>query len=151
MKHLVLTSLMMVVLFVGASSVYACTCANRSAREKFRSADVIFVGEIVEKSFTGQNDFYVYSVQFKVEKYWKGAARRNLKVLFGFDSPGMCGDLPLTEGKRYLIYAKRKKEGLATYIDCGPNRMAEDASDVLKKLNSFWFRMFARFFPYPKF
>lgn len=143
---------MMAALLFGTLSVYACTCAEPSVREKFRRADVIFVGELVGLAFVNPSiTQYVFSIQFIVEKYWKGAAGRELKVLFKFDRPGWCGDLPLTKGERYLIYADQGKEGLNTYVDCGPNRIAKHVPEELKKLDGLRFRMFARLFPYPKF
>jgi hypothetical protein len=152
MKLFVRISLMTAVLIFGALSVYACSCADPSVREKFRWADVVFVGELVEKADAEQNSSeLVHSTRFKVEKSWKGVAARELKILFGFDMPGMCGDLPLNIGERYLIYAYRRKEGLITQVDCGPNRIAENVPDEINKLNGFWFRMFARLYPYPKF
>ena len=152
MKHFVRISCLTAALLCGTLTVYACSCADPSVRQKFRRADAVFLGEIVGKADAEPNAYaYVHLVQFKVEKSWKGAARSGLKILFEFDMPGMCGDLPLTVGEKYLIYADRLKEGLVARIDCGPNRVASDVPDEIRKLDGFLFRMSARLYPYPKF
>lgn len=50
----------------------------------------------------------------------------------------------------HLIYAPLEKGRLLVVTNCGPNRSAEHAAGEIKQLKSFWFRLFARLYPYPK-
>jgi hypothetical protein len=121
-------------------------------REKFRAADSIFVGTLVEMSPanpTGDFPLAANTVKFKVEKRWKGAGKPEVTAIANYDQPGWCGDLNLTVGERYLIYADRVKGRLLIYTDCGPNRNAKNAAEEIARLNSFKFRFFARLYPYP--
>jgi hypothetical protein len=150
MKLIIRAMLIMFALAIGTSFTYACSCANPSVREKFRNADAVFVGYLLSIKDSNVEEF-PHSIKFRVEKHWKGVAGNNVTVLFAFDNPGWCGDLPLTKGEQYLIYAYHQKEGLVTYIDCGPNRIAQNVPDEMRKLNGFGFRLFARLYPFPKF
>jgi len=129
------------------STAYSCSCNDQSQGEKFRKADVIFLGQITavsEHKPISKDDYFNSSVTFKVEKQWKGSKKSAISVLFGADVPGMCGDMPLVVGQRYLIYAFHEKDELTSYADCGPNVRAEDAKSEIKNLNSSWFRLRSR-------
>ena len=93
---------------------------------------------------------YLYAVTIDVEKRWKGPTKNQIEVAWGFDSPGMCNDLPLVKGERYLIYTKQSEHGYTVNPDCGTNYTAKFHSDEIKKLDNFWFRTSARLFPFPK-
>ena len=135
------------VLVVCSAPVEACSCAEPSQREKFRKADLVFVGEIVEfhylKDVPKDSDF-VQSVNFTVKRQWKGSKQKQINVLLNLDIPGICNDMPLAVGRRYLMYAYREKEGWVSGTDCGPNILESDAVGDIKNLNSFWFRFWAR-------
>jgi len=142
---------MLMAIGLAASSVYSCSCADPSEREKFRKADFVFLGQIVqasERKGISNDDYFINSVDFKVENQWKGSKKSALTVFVSIDIPGMCGDMPLNIGWRYLVYAYRRKEGLVTYADCGPNIQAEFAKPNIKNLNSFSFRLRARTWPF---
>ena len=147
MKTLFHVAIVTGVLVLCASRVHACSCGEPSQREKFRKADVVFLGEIVEFHFLNpilKNSELARSVNFDVKRQWKGSKQKQINVLLTFDIPGMCNDMPLAVGKRYLMYAYREKEGLISVTDCGPNLLESEASDDVKNLNSFWFRLGAR-------
>ena len=128
---------------LSASSVLACSCADPSQRKKFRTADYVFLGTAVRMADSHVQDF-AYAVTFNVERQWKGPKLHEPLVNFTFDSPGMCGDLHLAEGQRFLIYAYRQNHDLISYTDCGPNLQAQYADGEVRHLNKFWFRFFAR-------
>jgi hypothetical protein len=113
------------------SSALSCSCADPSVRNKFRSANSVFIGHVVDMSPFNSDDFPLGTslVKFKVEKQWKGPRRPAIPGIADVDEPGMCSDLNLTVGKRYLIYASSEKGRLRIYTDCGPNRAAEHAED----------------------
>jgi len=152
MRYIVQTALALTLLMFSASIAYSCSCADPSIREKFRAADLVFVGRVIDFKDAPplKDSIFVYSVTLKVEKIWKGTRKPEITVLWAFDRPGWCNDLPLIKDERYLIYTGREKEGYGVYPDCGPNYFAKYHTEEIKKLNGFWFRLFARLFPFPK-
>ena len=140
--------LLILTLFVGnAAEVYPCSCGNPSQREKLRKADYVFLGEVTEIA-DSHLEYFVYAIKFEVEKQWKGPRKAELIVNFDFDNPGWCGDLNLAKGKKFLIYAYRKKEGVVSYTDCSPNLNAEHAVASIKKLDNTMYRFLARVYPF---
>lgn len=142
-----------VFIFFGASISIACTCSDLSVREKVRFTESVFTGELVsfkslEQIFDG---FYTDEAVFRVEKQWKGKKQSQITVLASFDSPGMCGDLPLNVGEKFLIYARKEKGKLVIQRDCPLSSPLSYAGNEIKKLNSFWYRLFAKTYPYPRF
>ena len=134
----------------------ACSCAEFSVRHKFRHSDAVFVGKVVEMGPFGPTKEFplaVYLVRFEVERRWKGARGREVTAVADFDRPGWCGDLNLTVGERYLIYAPREKGRLHVHTDCGPNLDLKwtEAAEEMKRLGSVALRAKARLYPYPKF
>jgi hypothetical protein len=132
----------------------ACSCVEFSVRHKFRYSDAVFVGQVVELTpVEPSKDFplAMYAVRFEVERRWKGAQGREVTAVADYDQRGWCGDLNLTVGERYLIYAPREKGRLHIYTDCGPNLDLKwkEAAEEMKRLDSFWLRMKARLYPYP--
>jgi hypothetical protein len=128
-------------------SVRACSCADPSQREKFRRADVVFLGEIVESTYLNpipKDSEFAQSARFVVKRQWKGPSQKEIRLLLSFDGPGTCGDMPLNVGLQYLVYAFHEKEGLVSYTDCGPNVLASSASADIKNLDRFWFRFWSR-------
>ena len=141
-------------LCLSAREVYACSCADPSVREKFRAADAVFVGKVLEMTPYGPTEDFplaIYLVRFGVERRWKGSVGREVTAVADFDMPNMCGDLKLAVGETFLIYAPREKGRLRVLTDCGPNRNVKYAGEEMKQLGSFWFRSYARLYPYPKF
>ncbi|HEX8283026.1 MAG TPA: hypothetical protein VF588_06710 [Pyrinomonadaceae bacterium] len=141
-------------LSLNAREARACSCADFSVRQKFRGADAVFLGRVVELTPFGPTEDFpaaMYLVRFEVERRWKGDAGREVTAVADVDIPNMCGDLKLAVGESYLIYAPREKGRLHVYGDCGPNRDAKDAGDEMKRLGGFWFRVRARLYPYPEF
>ena len=138
-------------LMFGASAVYACSCADPTVREKFRKSDLIFVGRVIDiRDAPPNSDMFVYSVTLHVEKKWKGATKSNVTVLWAYDRPGWCNDLPLSKGEQYLIYTSTEHGFYGVYPDCGTNYFAKTHGEEIAKLNGFWFRLSARLFPYPR-
>jgi hypothetical protein len=134
-----------------SSSAFACSCADPTVRQKFRTSELVFVGTVTDFKDAPRNDnAFVYSVTLKVERQWKGTRQKEITVLWSLDSPGMCNDLPLIKGERYLIYTSREDNNFAVYPDCGTNYFAKYHAAEIARLNGFWFRFWARLFPYPR-
>ena len=147
MKYVSQIALSVLLVVSLVSTALSCSCADPGQAEKFRKAEVVFLGQITavsEHRPTAKDDYFINSVNFTVEKQWKGSKESALSVLLGIDTPEMCGDMSLIVGQRYLMYAYHEKDELISYADCGPNILAEDAKSDIKNLNSFWFRLRSR-------
>lgn len=165
MKAIFQISTFFILFTFGYLLVYCCSCIDPSQRQRFRAADVVFVGKVVEFNLLTDAEYdelnkvetnkelvdILYRVTFKVEKQWKGKKQTEITALASFDNPGMCNDLDLSVGKRILVYAPREHGHLLIYRDCGPNRNADYAKDEIKRLSNFFFRTYTFFYPYPKF
>lgn len=152
LKRLSQLAFTLAIMLGSAPQALACSCADPSVREKFRAADSVFVGSLIEITPTdtaGDFPSAAHLVKFKVEKRWKGARTSVIVAVANYDRPGWCGDLSLTAGERYLIYADRQEGRFVVQTDCGPNRNVKNAPEEIKRLNGFWFRLFARLHPYP--
>jgi len=152
MKRLLRLGFAIAVILISAPEVFPCSCADPSVREKFRAADSVFLGSLIEINPTNPTEDFPLAanmVKFRVEKRWKGARKPEIVALANYDQPGFCGDLSLMLGERYLVYADREKGQLVIYTDCGPNRNFKYAGKEIERLNGFWFRFFARLYPYP--
>lgn len=139
MKVVAQAILICLILMMRAGEGYACDCAEQTVVKKFNKADAVFVGEIVEVS-SNYGSYFIQSVKFKIEKQWKGKKANEIIVLVGIDIPGMCGDMPLNKGKRYLVYAykDKKEKQLVTHADCGPNIEANHAGREIKLIECFY-------------
>ena len=147
MKRIVIVFLFLTLFIGSAPSVHSCSCVGHSEREKFRKADYVFIGQVLEIADSNL-EYFVYAVKFKVEKQWKGSKKPEQIVNFDFDTPGMCGDLNLAKDKRFLVYAYRKKDGIVSYTDCGPNMKIEHAAASIKKLHNPMYRFLVRLYPF---
>lgn len=142
-------------LFVTHISIFACTCADISQRERFRRSNSVFLGEVIEiKDSSEQNEnlkYLFYSVKFKVEKKWKGKKSKEISVLADNDTPEMCGDLGLKVGRKFLIYSVKSFGKLVVNQDCPLSRNAEYAKAEITNLDNFLFRIYSFVYPFPKF
>lgn len=146
----------LILVLLSASVSYPCSCAEPSQRQRFRSANSVFLGEVVEvkdRAFDDNDEFkyFFYEVTFKIQKQWKGRRSSEITVWADFDMPGMCNGLDVSIGKRVLVYATKDKGHLLVYRDCGPSRSADYAKDEIKRLDNFLFRAYTFFYPFPKF
>src|SRR5262245_11697329 len=123
-----------------SSAVYPCTCEPNSARWGFRNAQAIFVGEFL--SYTNRNPGL--EVNFKIEKQWKGHRQNEISAVW--DGPVACGGFIFEKGQKYLVYAHGKEMLVDTA--CDRTARLEHATDDINRLNSFWFRFFARAIPF---
>ena len=140
MKSLTHSVLAFLTLPLCASVVFACTCAENSARSDFRRAKAIFVGEVVS-NHDGPGGI---KITFKVEKQWKGHQQKEFTALW--DGPGPCGGFLFEQGRKYLVYARGDKMWI--YTGCDRTARIEHAQDDIRKLNSAWFRFYARLIPF---
>ena len=113
---------------------------------------LFFVGQVIEigKGVKTNNGNDIYPVKFKVEKTWKGVKSSEITILTGdvnvAEEVRACGGFNFVEGEKYLVYANGKQLEVNTCSCCPPTNpiKSESASDEIRRLNSFWFRLLAR-------
>ncbi|HMS39864.1 MAG TPA: hypothetical protein PKE69_06535 [Pyrinomonadaceae bacterium] len=154
MKLVFKISVLFVLLFSANVFVFACSCVDPSQRERYRMSKVVFLGEVIEIKDSNESSedlkFFSYSVEFKVEKQWKGKKSKEITILADYDEPRMCGDLNLKVGERFLMYSEKRYGKLVVNQDCSISRNAKYADDEIKKLNNFFFKAYYFLFPFPK-
>jgi hypothetical protein len=157
MKTFCRTLLVSLFILQGWSFASACECADWSQRHRFRAADSVFLGEVIQfrELQSAPPDeklaLFAYEVTFKVERQWKGKSRSQITTLADFDNPGMCNDLHLDVGRRVLVYAPKVGRSLVINRDCGPNVPEAYAKKEIARLDDFIFRIYTFLYPYPKF
>ncbi len=155
MKIITKICIFFALLFVLNITIFACSCADPSQRQKFRMSNSVFLGEVTEIRDGNEKSeglkYYFHEVKFKVQKQWKGKKSNEIIILADYDKKGWCGDLDLKVGKRFLIYSPKRYGKLIVNQDCPISRNAEYAKDEIKTLNNFFFRTYSFMFPFPKF
>ncbi len=153
MKIITKICIFFALLFVVNITIFACSCADPSQRQKFRMSNSVFLGEVTEIRDSNEKSedlkYYFYEVKFKVQKQWKGKKSKEIIILADYDTPGMCGDLGLKVGKRFLIYSRNSLGKLVVNQDCPISRNDEYAKDEIKNLDNFFFRIYSFMFPFP--
>jgi len=141
-------------LFIATENIVACSCADPSQRERFRRSKVVFLGEVIEIKSSNESSkglkYFEYAVKFRVEKQWKGTKNKEITILADYDSPGMCGDLNLKVGERFLMYSEKRYGKLVINQDCSISRKVEYADDEIKNLNNIFYKAYYFLFPFPK-
>lgn len=138
------------------SSALACSIYLPPLRHDFRKAETVFVGKVLsvepavltkdeEKKLSKLKERELFSrIKFQIIKQWKGAnVNEREYVGIAFDFCG-CPDWPMdqfVEGKEYLIFAREKN----TLSVCESMSVTPE---VMKRLDSFWFRTWARIYPF---
>ena|GEM_PF-2779991 len=129
---------------------YACSAYSSPLKERFRKAETVFVGtvESVEPYPPGRNwtldGFNTYTVRFKATKTWKGAEKDDREYVV-YEANCDCkgtSELPKL-GKEYLFTPDKDPNvchAIATDTERGRNE--------IKRLDRFWFRTWATFYPY---
>ena len=132
----------LLIALIAFSSTLAFSCSSGSQDERFERAKAVFLGKVVTfkkrtEKLSKDFDFYPFDVTFKVEKQWKGKKQSEIFALASYDWEGMCGDLNLRVGERFLIYAFHRGGKFLILRDCSPNREAKYAKDEIKRLDDF--------------
>jgi hypothetical protein len=119
---------LMLVLLAVATAAEACECVPRTPKERFDSADVVFVGKVV--ALTQRKDDQgrppVTTASMQVERSWKGLRGIRTQVR---DTGTDCR-VGFEVGVRYLVYTRQG----ATVNSCTGTRKADSAVDVINAL-----------------
>ncbi len=140
-------------------SINACTAPIVTLRNSFISAKYVFLGEIVsverkedEELPEKLQDYYkaLDKITFKVIKSWKGSSKNQIVNYSIPYCPCPGREFDFVKGKKFLVFADENN-----FFDiCDMNSVqmdseyAEYVEKNIKRLNSFWFRTWARIYPF---
>jgi hypothetical protein len=92
----------------------------------------------------------IYTAKFKIEKAWKGSWKSEVSVFSGRDFA--CGGFDFRPGEKYLVYVLDVEKDLVAFTACSRtrpySRSSVEADKELKRLDSYWFRLFAKAIPF---
>jgi hypothetical protein len=137
---------------------YGCACDKPSHSRDFRKAKAIFIGQVIEISSNEREAnsecLLPYKIKLRVEKKWKGGV--SAEVMIKTDNgESACKGFPFRKDERYLIYASQRSgssKELIAFTWCTRSRPMsqedESTEKEMKELNSFWFRLKARLWPF---
>jgi hypothetical protein len=162
MKKVIRLSVIIVLtLAVCFQSVNACTIEITPLRKEFKQAKSVFVGKVisvVEHSPSEKETHLVpkylrnwkhfSKVTFEIMEKWKGNVSGRKEYLavayFMCGCPGPKLD-EFKEGQKYLVFAETKN---FVHI-CSAGNLSEDhVAKNAKRLNRFWFRVWANLYPF---
>jgi hypothetical protein len=154
MKKLVLA---LFLFFFSFENSIACTVVIEPLRKTLRHSKNVFVGEIISVDSPNEAELpkkrkefmYLSKLTFKVDKSWKG----NNKQVIVYSSP-FC-DCPMKQynfsvGEKFLVFADRN----SNYDICNLSNIQlsfdknKNSQDIIKQLDKFWFRAWARIYPF---
>src|SRR5436853_3403955 len=92
---------------------HACSCLIPDVPEAVKQSSAVFVGEVVDIVAPKTSDEKAplpgrfFTIKFKVEKSWKGAAFGEVDVLSAQGRYGCFAFPPVSKGEKYLVYAEQ--------------------------------------------
>jgi len=102
-------------------------CAVFSVKRALESSRAVFAGEVLSEEKNGD----IKTFKFKVEKYWKGAGKKEIVVSVYQTARYQS---PFKEGEKFLVYAMGDEDGKLTVSRCSRSRALEYAGDDIKQL-----------------
>lgn len=142
-------------------TAYGCVAVVSGLRKQFRESSVIFEGQLIdfeERSSTDipaelQKDWETLApVRFKIEKSWKGQRSGELVLYMNpiCDCPARY--LLPKKGDTLLVFADKNRVvdscNYGYVLEMKNKKQAEEAKSVMDQLDSFWFRTWARIYPF---
>ena len=100
-------------------------CAVLTVKSALQHSTAVFVGEVTGEEKNGD----IKTFKFKVEKYWKGADRKEIEI-FVYQTARYQS--PFKEGEKFLVYAMADDDGKLTVSRCSRSRALEHAEDDIK-------------------
>jgi hypothetical protein len=116
-------SAMTIVAFPGPA--LACTCAMRPATVAFHEVDLVFTGR-AEVTRLGPG---AQRARFRVEEHFRGPAARVVEIV-ARGIGGSCA-YAFLEGTRYLVFARRARDGTWSAFFCDPSAPVDQAGEDL--------------------
>lgn len=143
-----------------SDAVFACSVIISGLRTEFRRSKNIFVGEIVIGNETNEPKIpeklkekwnTLEKVRFKIIQSWKGQSSGEIDLFLSplCDCPNRM--LLPEDDSKILVFTD--KDGVLDacnmYVgNIDDVRRKEEIDKTIKKLNSFWFRTWARAYPF---
>ena len=108
-----------------ARPAFACSCAQRPVSVTFWEADRVFTGR-AEVTPLGPGS---QRARFRVEETFRGPAGGVVEIV-ARGIGGSC-DYAFVNGTRYLVFARRARDGAWSAIFCDPTAPLNQAADAL--------------------
>jgi len=151
MKHFIhQIALFVLFLMICFQSINACTSVDEPLRKTFRRTKAVFLGKIKEIKQIPLADYSKSLVDgeitFEISKTWKGDYKKqmtlaaNIGWVCGCDSPDQ-----FKVGQEYIVFVD--KQSVANFCDAEKTD-TKYGSSKMKQLDSFWFRTWAKIYPF---
>lgn len=114
---------------VESSDLINSKCAISSFQKAFDESEAVFVGEVLSEKKDGNTKTF----DFKVEKYWKGADSKKIKIDV-YETARYQAWFKV--GKSYLVYASKDEDGNLRVSRCSRSKDVEFAEEDLQKLGT---------------
>lgn len=128
----------LVLCFVAVGEIKACKCVQRSLEQYVKRSSPVFSGTVSKKEDlnTVVPEGSV-KLTFSVDKVWKGKADAEYVVYTKVNSSGDCGlGRFFKVGYKYIVFAYRLNEGLATNRCTPTNDYSEELADKLDAMTT---------------
>jgi hypothetical protein len=102
-------------------------CLIFTVKGALQHSMAVFVGEVTGEEKNGD----IKKSTFKVEKYWKGASRKEIEI-FVYETARFQS--PFKKGEKFIVYAMADDDGKLTVSRCSRSRALENAEDDIKQL-----------------
>lgn len=160
-KRILISSI--ITLFILCDSIFACTVVVQGIRKEFRRSSQVLVGEFMTFDDREVKDVPEWladkwkpygplaNATFRIKRSWKGQRTGQITL---YVSP-LC-DCPMRQlfpnpDEEILVFAD--KDGVVDscnffVIEKSNDRRTDDLEKTIKTLDSFWFRTWARIYPF---
>ena len=102
-------------------------CAIPAFKDALSASSSVFVGKVKSEKKVGDTKIF----EFEVEKYWKGAKKKKIKISVYETSRFQAW---FEVGEKYLVYATAEDDGAFHVGRCSRSKSIDDASEDLQKL-----------------
>lgn len=102
-------------------------CAIPSLKSAFQNSGAVFAGKVLSVTKSGDEKTF----EFRVQKYWKGANRKKIKVSVGETARFQAW---FQVGESYLVFARMDEDGKLRDGRCSGSKLLSEASKDLKEL-----------------
>lgn len=124
-----LTLLFVVFPLTAESSESSARCAVQNVRNAYADAKAVFAGRVLSVEEKGGVKIFT----FQVEKRWKGAAGKKVRVSAHESARYQAW---FEKGKKYLVYAEGGADGKLWEQRCSRSKLFEEAAADIKELKA---------------
>lgn len=135
-------------LMAGNYAVRSCEIDYPPLRKEFRTSKYVFVGKVIAiNDPTGSapkpKDRQIHgTITFHVDQSWKGGKATEVSLYSNVGASG-CGPFDyFRKDETYLVFAEN------SYVHFLSATKLDQAKNKIKRLDDFWFRTWARVFPF---